>query len=251
MDAEGEYSADGKRIVFSSDQSGSFEIWVANDDGSNPVQLTSLGGSSTGSGSPCWSPDGKRIAFDSRLEGHGDIFVVNSEGGAPHRLTTENAENNIPAWSRNGEWVYFSSDRGGKWQIWKVPSAGGASVQVTKNVGFSARESPDGRTLYYSDDDGVLWKMPVGGGEPIRVLDKVGRWSILDNGIYIFDDSKRLAKIKFLDFATSRTQEVTTVDLGPRAPAGEMFSVSPNATWILYSRVDQIESDIMLVENFH
>jgi hypothetical protein len=93
--------------------------------------------------------------------------------------------------------------------------------------------------------------MPVGGGEPIRILDKVGRWSVLDNGIYILDDSKRLAKIKFLDFATSRTQEVTTVDLGPRAPEGEMFSVSPNAKWILYSRVDQIESDIMLVENFH
>jgi eukaryotic-like serine/threonine-protein kinase len=249
MDAEGEYSPDGKRIVFSSDRSGSFEIWAANDDGSNPVQLTSLGGSSTGS--PCWSPDGKRIAFDSRLEGHSDIFILNSEGGAPHRLTTENAENNVPGWSRNGQWVYFSSDRGGKWQIWKVPSAGGASVQVTKNGGFFARESPDGRTLYYSDDDGFLWKMPVGGGEPIRLLDKVGRWSVLDNGIYILDDSKRLAKIKFLDFATSRTQEVTTLDLGPRAPAGEMFSVSPDAKWLLYSRVDQIESDIMLVENFH
>jgi hypothetical protein len=73
----------------------------------------------------------------------------------------------------------------------------------------------------------------------------------LNNGIYILQDSKRLAKIKFLDFVNSRPQEVTTVDLGPRAPAGEMFSVSPNAKWILYSRVDQIESDIMLVENFH
>ena len=91
----------------------------------------------------------------------------------------------------------------------------------------------------------------MGGGEPIRVLDKVGRWNVLDNGIYILDDSKRLAKIKFLDFASSRTQEVTTVDLGPRAPASEMFTVSPDAKWILYSRVDQIESDIMLVQNFH
>jgi eukaryotic-like serine/threonine-protein kinase len=249
MDAEGEYSPDGKRIVFSSDRSGSFEIWVANDDGSNPVQLTSLGGSSTGS--PCWSPDGKRIAFDSRLQGHSDIFILNSEGGAPRRLTTENAENNLPAWSRNGDWVYFSSDRSGKWQIWKVPSAGGVSVQVTNNGGYFARESPDGRTLYYSDVDDFLWKMPVGGGEPIRVLGEVGRWSVLNNGIYILQDSKRLAKIKFLDFVTSRPQEVTTVDLGPRAHAGEMFSVSPNAKWILYSRVDQIESDIMLVENFH
>ena len=249
MDAEGEYSPDGKRIVFSSDRSGSFEIWVANDDGSNPVQLTSLGGSSTGS--PRWSLDGKRIAFDSRLEGHSDIFILNSEGGSPRRLTTENAENNIPAWSRNGEWVYFSSDRSGKWQIWKAPSVGGAAMQVTKKGGYIAQESPDGRTLYYQDYDRSFWKMPVSGGDPIRVLDEVGRWSVLDKGMYFLDDKKRLAtKIKFLDFATSHTQEVTTVDLGPRAASGEIFSVSPDAKWILYSCVDQVESDIMLVENF-
>ncbi len=247
MDAEGEYSPDGKRIVFSSDRSGSFEIWAANEDGSNPVQLTSLGASA---GSPRWSPDGKRIAFDSRLEGHSDIFIINSEGGSPRRLTTENAENNIPAWSRNGEWIYFSSDRGGKWQIWKAPSVGGAAMQVTKKGGFVAQESPDGRTLYYQDYDRSLWKMPVNVGDPIRVLNKVGEWSVLGKGMYFLEDNERLAKIKFLDFATSRTQEVTTVNLGPRAFAREMFSVSPDAKWILYGRVDQVESDIMLVENF-
>jgi len=248
MDGEGEYSPDGKRIVFSSDRSGSFEIWVANHDGSNPVQLTSLGAADTGS--PCWSPDGKRIAFDSRVEGHSDIFILNSEGGSPRRLTTENAENNIPAWSRNGEWVYFSSDRGGKWQIWKAPAAGGAPMQVTKKGGFFAQESPDGMTLYYLDDEFLFWKMPVDGGDPIRVLDKVYKWRVLDKGIYFIEDSEGLAKIKFLDFATRRTEEITTVDLGPRAPASEIFSVSPDAKWILYGRVDQVESDIMLVENF-
>jgi eukaryotic-like serine/threonine-protein kinase len=247
MDGEGEYSPDGKRIVFSSDRSGSFEIWVANDDGSNPVQLTSLGAADTGS--PCWSPDGKRIAFDSRVEGHSDIFILNSEGGSPRRLTTENAENNLPAWSRNGEWVYFSSDRGGKWQIWKAPAAGGAPMQVTKKGGFFAQESPDGMTLYYLDDEFLFWKMPVDGGDPIRVLDKVYKWRVLDKGIYFIEDSEGLAKIKFLDFATRRTEEITTVDLGPRAPASEIFSVSPDAKWILYGRVDQVESDIMLVEN--
>jgi Tol biopolymer transport system component len=249
MDAEGEYSPDGKRIAFASDRSGSFEIWVANDDGSNLVQLTTLGGA--GTGSPRWAPDGKHIAFDSRLEGHSDIFILNAEGGSPRRLTTENAENNIPTWSRNGEWIYFSSDRSGQWQIWKVPTAGRAAVQVTKKGGFVAQESPDGRTLYYSDYDGFLWKMAVDGGEPVPILEKVARWSVMDKGIFILDDTKRLAKIKFFEFATRRTLELTTVDLGPRAPAGEMFSVSPNAKSIMYSRVDQVESDIMLVENFH
>jgi Tol biopolymer transport system component len=247
IDGEGDYSPDGKRIAFTSDRSGNFEIWAANDDGSNPVQLTSLGGSATGS--PSWSPDGKHIAFDSRLEGHSDIFVISAEGGSPRRVTTENAEDTVPAWSRNGEWIYFDSDRTGMQQIWKVPVIGGAAMQITKEDGFDPQESRDGSMLYFLKDDGSLWKMPVGGGEPVRALTDVYKWQALDNGICFLDRAEGLARIKFFDFATGRTEEVTTVDSGPLA-GNKMFSVSPDAKWILYGRVDQLESDVMLVENF-
>ena len=40
-----QYSPDGNRIVFVSDQTGSREIWVCDSDGSNSVQLTNFGGS--------------------------------------------------------------------------------------------------------------------------------------------------------------------------------------------------------------
>jgi serine/threonine protein kinase len=251
MDAEGDYSPDGRRIAFTSDRSGSFEIWLANSDGSNPVQLTSVGGSNAGS--PQWSPDGKSIVFDARLEGHGDIFLINAEGGSPHRLTTEPSENQVPTWSRNGRWIYFSSDRTGDWRIWKVPAAGGAAVQVTKQGGFVARESTDGKILYHLTEDGTIWSMPVEGGEPLRVLDGVPRfyaWSISEKGIYFLDRVSGSARIKFYDFATHSTREVTAVDLGPEAPAGKMFRISPDGKWILYGRVDRVDSDIMLLENF-
>ena len=51
-DSEPDISPDGKRIVFSSDRSGSWELWTCDSEGQNAVQLTSFGGPE--GGSPRW-----------------------------------------------------------------------------------------------------------------------------------------------------------------------------------------------------
>jgi Tol biopolymer transport system component len=53
------WSPDGKRIAFSSRQTGNYELWTTNSDGSGLQQITH---SSGGHYSP-WSPDGQRIAY--------------------------------------------------------------------------------------------------------------------------------------------------------------------------------------------
>ncbi len=65
-----DYSPDGERIAFTSTRTGCEEIWIANADGSKPVQMTSMGGAVCSMSAPnCanarWSPDGKRILFQS------------------------------------------------------------------------------------------------------------------------------------------------------------------------------------------
>jgi Tol biopolymer transport system component/tRNA A-37 threonylcarbamoyl transferase component Bud32 len=244
------YSPDGKRIAFESDRGGTLEIWVCDSDGSNPVQLTSLG-----AGTPRWSPDGKWIAFDSRTEGHGNIYVIPSEGGAPHRLTNEPAENNVPSWSRDGKWIYFSSDRAGAWQIWKIPPQGGTQVQVTQEGGFDAFESPDGKSLYIlptEEDHAGIWKMPIEGGHETQLAPGV-RWIGFDSwsdGICYLDLDKSPPEIKQMDFATGRVRRLGTLDTGNLIKYVMGISVSPDGKWLIYSRLDHAESNIMLVENF-
>jgi Tol biopolymer transport system component len=254
-DFDGAFSPDNKRIAFASDRSGSFEIWVSNSDGTNQVQLTSLNGADAGS--PAWSPDSKTIAFDVRLEGHGDIFAISAEGGSPRRLTNEPFENNVPTWSRDGELIYFSSQRSGSWQIWKMPAGGGTAIQVTKNGGFSAQESPDGKNLYVwlqsgnIWETGAIWKMPTQSGEAVRILRGVQNfnwWRVVANGIYFVDESSTPARINFFDFATQRSKEFTSVDLGYQAPGPKNMDISPDEKWILFMRVDEVDSDIMLVK---
>ena len=87
--AAASFSPDGSQIAFQSDRSGSWEIWKANRDGSNAVQLTHFHGPLTGT--PRWSPDGRQIAFDSRNSGNSEIYVIGSDGGTPRQVTASSS----------------------------------------------------------------------------------------------------------------------------------------------------------------
>jgi Tol biopolymer transport system component/class 3 adenylate cyclase len=58
-DREPRWSPDGKRIAFTSDRSGSSEIWAINRDGSGLQQLTQMAGAHH----PVWSPDGTQMVY--------------------------------------------------------------------------------------------------------------------------------------------------------------------------------------------
>ncbi len=251
---EAAYSSDGKRIAFSSDRFGTLEIWVCDNEGQNAVQLTSFGRANPGS--PRWSPDGRWIAFDARPEGNPDIFIISSEGGSPRRLTSGPADNIVPTWSRDGKWVYFTSNRSGTDQLWKVPVEGGQPVQVSQHGGITAVESSDGRFLYYAK--GVftpqgIWKMPLAGGDESRVLNGPdwGQWNLLDDGIcFLHRDATTGPAVEFLDFATGRIRHLAAVELGQPGLEPVWLTASNDGRWVLFSKVDSVDNDIMLVENF-
>ena len=249
-DASPAFSPDGQRIAFASNRSGRFEIYVCGGDGSNPVQLTSMKAPDTGT--PAWSPDGKQIAFDSRLEGHSDIFVINAEGGSPHRLTTEPYDNELPSWSRDGHWIYFTSERSGGNQIWKVQADGGAAVQVTKSGGWGGFDGPDGKSLYYYRDQ-AIWKSTLTGESEARVAanSESQDFRLRGYSLWLLDSSAIQAPFDVLDLSTHKKTRLGVLDIGASAKTATGFDVSPDGRTIIYTRVDGLESDIMLVENFH
>jgi Tol biopolymer transport system component len=244
------FSPDGRKIVFASRRTGSEEIWVADSDGSYPIQLTFIGSTS---GSPRWSPDGHWIAFGSLVRGSPDIFVISAQGGAVRQLTNDPAADTGPAWSRDGRWIYFISDRGGSSHIWKVPFEGGLARQVTQGGGGWSTESADGQTLYYLTKS-TVWRVPAAGGpeEPVPEIGPVlGRgWTVAGNGIYFFQRGSAAAPlIQFFNFAAPK---VTTV-LAPDRPSiydVPALDVSPDGRKLLYVQVDSQLAGLMMIENF-
>ena len=229
-DLDPRYSPDGESIAFASRRTESLEIWVANRDGSRTRQITWQGAIA---GSPSWSPNGRQIAFDSSTNLSGNpkaVWLVGASGAQPRRLMDEAFDSYNPTWSHDGVWVYFGSTRGGKSQIWKARvSGGGRPEQVTRNGGFEAYETSDGKRLYYTKAHMTagIWRMPLTDGEEEQVqeLSPVLRhryWEMADTGIY-FVDATGSPRLRFFDFATDHVKTVASLPDSPplrsQAPA--------------------------------
>jgi Tol biopolymer transport system component len=249
--ADAQYSPDGLRVALGSNRSGSFEIWLANTDGSNPLQLTSFG-SSADAGGPTWSPKSDRVAFTvlSHTLNRPEIYWMSVSGRQAVRLS----DGISPVWSRDGNWVYFVTGYPASPQIWKISPTGGRRIQVTQNGGVCPQESTDGKFLYYGRDVTCrsLWRLPIGGGEEQHVLDVQGFWStftLVGDDIYYMvgaDPSSR-ASIESFRPVTGERKHVATVE---KPSIQSNFSVSKDRRFLIYTLTDRETSELMLVEHF-
>jgi serine/threonine protein kinase len=251
-DGQPSFSLDGKHIAFVSDRSGRRELWICDADGSNSVQLTSLG--ATAVYGPRWSLDGGKIGFTAVVGPKAHTYSVSAKGGKPRRLIADSAQDEWPYWSWDGRWLYFTTDRSGRDEVWRMPAKGGEAVQMTRNEADQEEESPDGRFIYYSKGwpfQTSLWRMPVEGGEEVKVLDSVhtdGRWTLGREGVYFFTapDKQGHSDIRLYEFSTGKTRVVLTIERG----ISEQIAVSPDGRTILYTQLDEAGSELLLVENF-
>ena len=255
LDMSSQFSPDGKRIVFATTRSGRSSVWIADANGGQQVQLAAFDRGSAGS--PRWSPDGTLVVFDGRVEGNADVYVVNVSGGKPRRMTTENSEDVVPSFSRDGRWIYFCSNRSGTRQVWKMPATGGPAVQVTTGGGFDTIESRDGQYLYYLKGraESGIWRIPVGGGEEKLVIDqhRAGfwrQWAVTELGLFfITAENPQQPVIEFFNFATGKITTVLTLDK-PLPDTISGLAVSPDGRRLIWTQLDQVSSDITLMENF-
>ena len=137
------WSPDGQTIAFSSDGSGSSQVYLMNADGSGQTQLTSGGGIH-----PAWSPDGSRIAFSANEQ----IHVMNSDGSAITRLTT--TAGNTPAWSPDGTRIAFMGGGDFETDIFVMNADGSDVARLTTVPGIDANPdwSPDGTKIAFNSD---------------------------------------------------------------------------------------------------
>jgi Tol biopolymer transport system component len=176
MEIEPTYSPNGQSIAFSSDATGTFEIYVRQlTPGGREIQLTDDGQTNL---QAAWSPDGRYIAYHSK--GRSGVWLMPALGGQPRQLTDFGSN---PAWSPDSSRLVIQSN--GVWEIganspntpidstlWIVELDGTPARQLTTTeltpFGQAAGVfSPDGERVFFSDLKD-LWSIDLDGEDPRR-----------------------------------------------------------------------------------
>jgi Tol biopolymer transport system component len=153
-----DWSRDGTKIVYESNQSGDYRIWVMNADGSGETRLTNDPGFADLE--PAWSPDGARILF-SRCDDHlgfitdCDLDVMNAAGTGLQRLAGGHWTYVRGEYSPDGRRIVVGVNRGGFLSaLWVMRSDGTGLHRITRPSlqAFWPGWSPDGRRIVFSDN---------------------------------------------------------------------------------------------------
>jgi len=125
------WTPDGEHIFWISTQTGNYEIFLMNADGTEPVKISNIPNPIIGAEV---SPDGTKIAVTAWFDGiPTEIFVIGMDGSEDTiiRLTDNEFQDSDPSWSPSGEKIVFSSDRSGNLDLWMINADGTDLVQLT------------------------------------------------------------------------------------------------------------------------
>ena len=76
-------------------------------------------------------------------------------------------------------------------------------------------------------------------------------WQLCGPDICLLDMSSPPSGKLILFDPVKKRKQTKPIDVGLGVIASLGIDVSPDGRWLIYTRVDSAESDIMMVENFH
>jgi hypothetical protein len=133
---------------------------------------------------------------------------------------------------------------------------------MTHRGGFMARESRDGKLLYFSKNGtGSLWRMRLTidgpGASPEEMIIGPGSniqpagWILTPDTIFFTDvaGTGQAGSLRAYQFSTGATRLIVPLLRTFMDSRYCNLTVSPDSKWILYSQLDRSGSNVMVAEN--
>jgi len=156
------FTQDGKKLVWSSNRSGNFEIWIAESDGSGARGARQLTQQRQDAENPTMTPDGSWVVFNQGTGPDVGIWKMHLDGTGAQKLVSGNTV--LPEVSPDGQFVAYRTNLRTDLTAVRVSRLSDGSpapfeTHLQVNSGFSAnsvgrtRWMPDGRGLVFVGQD--------------------------------------------------------------------------------------------------
>jgi Tol biopolymer transport system component len=191
LDQTPAWSPDGKQVLFNSNRSLDFRLYLKNADGSGSEQELFNFGSDTGNAWD-WSRDGKFILIRKGNE----LWYLSwpqrvAKALAQGRWTVRGAQ-----FSPDGRWIAYSSNETGKMEIYVANFlSGNGKWQVSSGGGQEPRWRQDGKELFYLSPDGKMMAVPLAtrasfeAGSPVALFQTHRRQALSSQDFFTYDVS--------------------------------------------------------------
>ncbi|GAC17769.1 TolB-like translocation protein [Paraglaciecola arctica] len=199
-----DYSKLKNSIVYSSNESGYYELWSSDPNGENKKQLTNL---KTVAQSPGWSHNGQKIAFLSVPED--SIFILDVKTHKITKLPSPFKNHYRPTWSYDDKAIISSIAETNISGLYQIDIASGNTKQLTFDKGrLGIMTSP--KTLLYSIPGEGLWQKNIIDNTPsVNVIPASlfrtrYTWVYNNNGVYFKQKTKNVYQLNFYDLIDKR-----------------------------------------------
>ena len=183
------------KVVFTSDRTGSWQVYTMNTDGSDQFQVTNLAPTDDDGIFPSLSPDGKRVAFTYNAGDGPDLFIVNADGSGQHAITDDHGSF-WPRWSPEGQQIVFSTFAGLRDVVIATMPVDGSGPRkiLTSDIWESVGGfyTPDGKQIIFGSSIGgyvsAAWIMDADGSHQRRLTPaalKAQPWGVSPDGKHI------------------------------------------------------------------
>lgn len=255
------------KIVFSSEISGNWELYIMDIDGKNITRLTD---SEVSDYHARFSPDGESIVFVSRSENDKDkeIFVMNSDGTNMVKLTDNESNEDDPCFTPDGKKIVFVSDRDTEINNSPYPITSIYIMNVDGTDEIKLKDdpygnygdydpciSPDGDYMVFSSSrtfSDEIYLMDLSNMSTVNLTnneDWDGRPRYSPDGkeiVFVSDRENKSAYMDIYIMDITGKKVVRLTDSGSWDSRDPCFS--PDGKWIVFSSDEDGDSDIYLMD---